>query len=1084
MQRSIHIFRTSVLLLLAGLSALHVSGQVLVDKTKGNHQETKKGYMDGNLVGTVFYNFGEVADWQNEPTRSGVWPKGTNHTYVDGVAMIVQAETHALDPANPSNTVVFHPLETNYYEYTRYDRATGVTYGWWPLPGYAARFQPSPAVSNDGTTWPAHWPDRTSDWDGYWNGFFGKGVQNADLETYFVYDDNEDREYIGRYNFRPDAGDTSRGGLGMQVRARGFQWSQVLAEDVIFWHYEITNMSTTDYSKVLFAEYVDWGIGGHDNSSNNAGDYNKFLNISYAWSTVSHGNPGNWSPVGLSGYAFLESPGIATDLRDNDLDGLTDERRDNKASVFIKNPYEDPFLRDVQADTAQFRLFYSRGWTPHWDADENCNWTSFDDVNKNGKWDDGEPIYDDVGTDGIGPLDDGYTGPDPDGTEGNGKPDQGEPDFGILDKDESDQLGLTGFLISAVHTYDLNNDERNWQALSSLPAPHGGELIGVNLANHFSSYLFHLLGRTTYGGEMGETERFSMALIFGMDTDDLFRRKRTVQQIYNASYRFAKPPEKPNVKAISGDRRVTLYWDDRAEKTFDAFYQKYNFEGYRIYRSTDANFLESKIITDAYGKATYRKPLAQFDLTDGVTGLHQVDVNGALFYLGDDSGLQHSYIDSTVENGQTYYYAVVSYDQGFTTTTIQGEFLGIPPSECTSILKVDINGHVKTDVNTAVVVPHVPAAGYQAPDFRMVAATGPATGSVSGQILDPDSLRHTHQYKIGFVDSTAYHNNPNPYYSLVDLTANDTLIKPSRMTSAKAVTPVKHGFSLTIVNDQTVAINKDSSGWKTGRTTYVTEAGFNSTFGQGALAVRRVDYPADFEIRFTAPGAGTLALPKSSFSQPNPSNVIVKNLSENRDSMQIVFFDENANLTLDPGEAIFIAVGDSAGKSAPSYREARFTWSLAFTKDTLIPDANQRAPQPGDVYVIRTKKPFRTGEFFGFQATAPQYSAQKAQSDLDKVTVVPNPYAGAASWEPATTSVGRGERRIFFTHLPRKCTIRIYTIAGRLVQLLEHDSTIDDGEQSWNLVSRDGMDIAYGVYVFHVDAPGVGTTVGKFAVLK
>ena len=28
----------------------------------------------------------------------------------------------------------------------------------------------------------------------------------------------------------------------MQVRARGFQWSQVLAEDVIFWFYEITNM--------------------------------------------------------------------------------------------------------------------------------------------------------------------------------------------------------------------------------------------------------------------------------------------------------------------------------------------------------------------------------------------------------------------------------------------------------------------------------------------------------------------------------------------------------------------------------------------------------------------------------------------------------------------------------------------------------------------------------------------------------------------------------------------------------------------------------------------------------------------------
>ena len=118
-------------------------GQKIVDKNKGNHNLTKKGFMDGNLVGTVYYNFGEIADWQNEPSRSGVWPKGTNHTYVDGVAIIVQAETK--DPVG--NTI--HPLESNYYEFTRYDPATGVTYGWWPLPGYSNAYNSSPARSDD-----------------------------------------------------------------------------------------------------------------------------------------------------------------------------------------------------------------------------------------------------------------------------------------------------------------------------------------------------------------------------------------------------------------------------------------------------------------------------------------------------------------------------------------------------------------------------------------------------------------------------------------------------------------------------------------------------------------------------------------------------------------------------------------------------------------------------------------------------------------------------------------------------------------------------------------------------------------------
>jgi hypothetical protein len=200
----------------------------LVDKGKGDHNQTRKGFMNGNLAATVYYNFGEIADWENEPSRSGVWPKGTNHTYVDGVAIVVQAE--AKDPSGK----VIHPLESNYYEFTRYDPATGVTYGWWPLPGYAAPYSSAPARSDDLDTWPTDWPDRPADWDGAWNGFFGKGVQNADVETYFVFDDHMDREYWLNNNFRPDEDDPDRGGLGMQVKTRGFQWSQVLAEDVIF----------------------------------------------------------------------------------------------------------------------------------------------------------------------------------------------------------------------------------------------------------------------------------------------------------------------------------------------------------------------------------------------------------------------------------------------------------------------------------------------------------------------------------------------------------------------------------------------------------------------------------------------------------------------------------------------------------------------------------------------------------------------------------------------------------------------------------------------------------------------------------
>jgi hypothetical protein len=59
-------------------------------------------------------------------------------------------------------------------------------------------------------------------------------------------------------------------------------------------------------------------------------------------------------------------------------------------------------------------------------------------------------------------------------------------------------------------------------------------------------------------------------------------------------------------------------------------------------------------------------------------------------------------------------------------------------------------------------------------------------------------------------------------------------------------------------------------------------------------------------------------------------------------------------------------------------------------------------------------------------------------------------------------------------------------VAGSLVKTLYKDSSNlnNGGAISWDLVSDDGMDVAYGLYIFHVDAPGIGEYIGKFAVIK
>ncbi len=100
---------------------------------------------------------------------------------------------------------------------------------------------------------------------------------------------------------------------------------------------------------------------------------------------------------------------------------------------------------------------------------------------------------------------------------------------------------------------------------------------------------------------------------------------------------------------------------------------------------------------------------------------------------------------------------------------------------------------------------------------------------------------------------------------------------------------------------------------------------------------------------------------------------------------------------------------------------------------------------------------------------------------LDDVRVVPNPYKGSADWEEWT---GSGARlgKLYFMNLPEKCTIRIYTIAGDLVRTLEHHD-VASGAEPWDLAGEAGVQVASGIYVYHVDAPDYGEKIGKFAVL-
>ncbi len=1011
--------------------------QLYRNEPVGDKTYRKKGIMDGNLVRTLFRNDGQIGYWEDRP--SGEWPKGTGQNYLDGCTPLVSTRLTA-----PGNNQYVYFAQTSYREEVDKDLTTGQLWVMEPVPGYAFPSSEEPAQSTKPGTWPEQWsralPLITPEWDGYWFGYFGRGVLNADVETFFVMDDSQDREwYRPPYSYQPILGDATRGGLGLRMEVRAFQWSHVLAEDIIFFHYDIINISDTDYDSTLFGFYSDTGVGGLSDGADNA-NFNQLLDLAYAFDTdgVSNDPPPQWN-CGYVGYAFLESPGNAfngiNDDEDFDLLGapMIDERRDDG-------------------------------------IDNDKDWIGYVDLNLNGVWDpdENEPLNNDVGADGVGPFDPQYINPD--AGEGDGVPTAGEPNFDATDKDESDQIGLTSLAIEILSNKGPTaiwpkNDNVIWEKMQ--PGTFDTTIQNANIQILFGSGPFPL--------KKNLRERFSVALVFGSDYEDMVFNKETVQQIYNANYNFAKPPYKSTLTAIPGDKRVFLFWDAVSEESRDPFlgyeqgdptlgYKK-DFEGYLIYRSEEAEFQDIKVITDSKGEPKYWKPIAQYDLKNGIKGPDPIGINGAHFWRGNDTGLQHSLIDTNVINGKKYYYACVAYDQGdpnFGTT-------GLLPSETTKIISEDLGGVLKfVDINCAVVVPNAPVAGYVPSqvigDFSKV-TSGSGSGTIDVIVLNSDSVLNNANYKVEFDSAGTTPNYKTVSYRVIrdyNGFVDTVLAKVDSSTfSGGALGPMFDGVSVMVNNDLTVGVDQANTGWLQGFSTLTMPVILDTNF-----RTRTVAWPADYDLEFL--GAYT-----ETSSNGIPIDFKVKNVTGGYYTNAYIY---------DTAPTGQLTLGDKIGILEMQGNQAKFTYLIGYYTPT---DPFTLYPQAGDIFRVSTNKPFMGGDYFTFSTTAASIDLEQATTELDKISVVPNPYIGANVLERRSLNASdRGERRIDFINLPAQCTIRIYTVTGALVKTLYKDSSPIDGSIIWNLVSDDGMDIAYGLYIYHVDAPGVGEKVGKFALIK
>ncbi len=165
---------------------------------------------------------------------------------------------------------------------------------------------------------------------------------------------------------------------------------------------------------------------------------------------------------------------------------------------------------------------------------------------------------------------------------------------------------------------------------------------------------------------------------------------------------------------------------------------------------------------------------------------------------------------------------------------------------------------------------------------------------------------------------------------------------------------------------------------------------------------------------------------------------------------------------------------------------------------------------PNDVVVsLRVGKPYNTHEGYSFNLNTEQeaiaYGANPVyefdlgellpaakteavalESALDEINVVPNPYYGFSPYE-----VDQFNTTVKITNLPAKCTVRIFSLDGKFIKKFErNEEEIVDRlskntrqilpDIAWNLKNASDIPIASGVYIIHVEAPGLGERVIKW----
>ncbi|MBZ0201126.1 MAG: hypothetical protein K8H86_14735 [Ignavibacteriaceae bacterium] len=631
--------------------------------------------------------------------------------------------------------------------------------------------------------------------------------------------------------------------------------------------------------------------------------------------------------------------------------------------------------------------------------------------------------------------------------------------YGIMSSDPA----LFNSQFGSAYFHPGNSSNLHFDDPATIPAG------GLDLVANLSSGPYTL--------KRGDTLTFYTAIIAGDDRADLYRSLNEAYRILEFNFEVAKPPATPTLYASAGSSEVTLYWNDVAEASKDKFTGEYDFEGYRLYKSSD--------------KGINWMQIADYDVVNDI---------------GLDRGLQYSYTDDKVVNGFEYWYTITAYDRGGT-----------------DLESLESAKGTRTDLkNVKAVIPSSSALGRTPVTAGTVENIGNGKSNYNLIITPADNNEIAgNNYEIGF-----------NFIPKIEKGKLETQVYAVVSDSSKTL-PHKYGFIFKtptifdIVDINTGDVLKEDN-------TYIPRAYPGIVYSRNGSVIPGLEIrmfnpnplaPADslpakddylsinYAVNIVKNSADTIvnnrpfilgkpqSTPDGVIFTLNPPEVI-QSVSRigGTDNFELTFTVDNQ---IEVQKGLFIIAIEGNGKDGSgngfvnlSVKDSAMTLveslDSLYNLDTFIFNGlkgrveftNASPPKAGNAFSVKTVVPIEPNiqDKYRFKIDGAVVDNQVVKNNMNVIRVVPNPYIVSSLYEPEFGELRREPlRQIQFINLPPECTIYIFSVNADRVKTLYHSSSA--GTETWDLRSESGRQIAPGVYIYVVKTQDA-EYIERFAVIK